>query len=352
MKYMIAAVVILMVSLLIAQDGPYMLYYHSPDSVISISADLNGTVTADTLETPEAVRVQIPGKSEFFEAPVRTVSVEKQWKFEEPEKLFAISDIEGNYNDFITILTNNGIIDENLNWSFDKGHLVLNGDMVDRGEFVTQVLWLVIKLEVEAEKSGGKVHYLLGNHDIMLMQGDTRYAVEKYHDLAKKTGRELKDYFATDTYFGSWMRGKNAVEKIGSTVFVHGGLSDSLLAYGISIEKINDIARRNIDVPDSLLGKEAEIIYGSYGPFWYRGLVTDNKKYDKIKKKELKKILAFYDADMIVVGHCVVDEVSEDFKGKVVRIDVDHYEAESCGIFIENGIVYKTMKSGKWKKLK
>ena len=352
MKNMIAAVVILMVSLLVAQDGPYLLYYNSADSVISVSSDLNGAITKDTLSTPEKVGVQIPGTTEFFEAPAATVEPEKQWKFEEQEKLFAISDIEGNYNDFITILTNNGIIDENLNWNFGNGHLVLNGDLVDRGEFVTQVLWLVRKLEVEAEKSGGKVHYLLGNHDIMLMQGDTRYAVEKYHDLAKKTGRDLNDYFAPDTYFGSWMRSKNAVEKIGNTVFVHGGLSDSLLTYGISIEKINDIARRNIDVPDSLLGKEAEIIYGSYGPFWYRGLVTDNKKYDKIKKKELKKILAFYDADMIVVGHCVVDEVSEDFKGKVVRIDVDHYEAGSCGIFIENGIVYKTMKSGKWKKLK
>jgi hypothetical protein len=352
MKNMIAAVVILTVSILIAQDGPYLLYYNSADSVIIIRADLNGTVTADTLETPEAVRVQIPEKSEFFEAPVQTITAEKQWEFEEPEKLFAISDIEGNYDDFITILTNNKIIDSDLNWSFGKGHFVLNGDLVDRGEFVTQVLWLVRKLEVEAEKSGGKVHYLLGNHDIMLMQGDTRYAVEKYHDLAKKTGIELKDYFGPDTYFGSWMRSKNVIEKIGGTVFVHGSLSDSLLTYGLSIEKINEIARKNIDVPDSLLGKEADLIYGSFGPVWYRGLVTDNKKYDKIKKKELKKILAYYDADRIVVGHCVVDEVSEDFKGKVVRIDVDHYEAGSCGIFIENGKVYKAMKSGKRKKLK
>ncbi|MFA6653956.1 MAG: metallophosphoesterase, partial [Candidatus Delongbacteria bacterium] len=244
MKNMIAAVVILMVSLLVAQDGPYLLYYNSADSVISVSSDLNGAITKDTLSTPEKVGVQIPGTTEFFEAPAATVEPEKQWKFEEQEKLFAISDIEGNYNDFITILTNNGIIDENLNWNFGNGHLVLNGDLVDRGEFVTQVLWLVRKLEAEAEKSGGMVHYLLGNHDIMLMQGDTRYAVEKYHDLAKKTGRDLKDYFAPDTYFGSWMRGKNAVEKIGSTVFVHGGLSDSLLTNEISIEKINDIARR------------------------------------------------------------------------------------------------------------
>ena len=352
MRNMIAAVVILIVSLLIAQDGPYLLYYNSVDSVIIVRADLNGVITTDTLKMPEKAIVQIPGTEEHFSLGLESTKAEERCLFPDPEKLFAVSDIEGNYNDFITILTNNKIIDSDLNWNFGNGHLVLNGDLVDRGEFVTQVLWLVRKLETEAEKSGGKVHYLLGNHDIMLMQGDTRYAVEKYHDLAKKTGRDLKDYFAPDTYFGSWMRGRNAVEKIGNTVFVHGGLSDSLLTYGISIDKINEIARRNIDVPDSLISKEADLIYGSFGPFWYRGLVTDNKKYDKIKKKELKKILAYFDADMIVVGHCVVDEVSEEFKGNVVRIDVDHYEAESCGIFIENGKAYKAMKSGEKKKLK
>lgn len=334
-----------------SQDGPYLQYYNSADSVISISADLNGEIITDTLRTPERVRVQIPEKTEFFEAPVQTVTIEKQWEFEEPEKLFAVSDIEGNYKDFITMLTNNGIIDSDLNWTFGNGHLVLVGDMVDRGEFVTQALWLVRKLEIEAEKNGGKVHYLLGNHDLMLMQGDIRYAVEKYQDLAEKTGRELKDYFGPGSFFGSWMRSKNTIEKIGNNVFVHGGLSDSLLTYGLSIEKINDIARKNIDSPDSLLGKEADLIYGSFGPVWYRGLVTDNKKYDKIKKKELKKILAFYEADRIVVGHSIVDDISADFKGKVVRIDVYHYETESCGIFIENGKVYKAMKSGKRKKL-
>ena len=348
-----SAIVYVFVSLVMtAQDGPYLLNYNTADSVILGRSNLNGEIKTDTLKTPEKVLVQLPRSESHFEAQVESNKPEEQCVFPEPEKLFAVSDIEGNFKDFVTILTNNGIIDKDLNWAFGKGHLVLNGDLVDRGEFVTQVLWLVKKLETEAAQHGGKVHYLLGNHDIMLMRGDIRYAADKYHDLAERTGRELQDYFGPDTYFGAWMRGRNAVEKIGKTVFVHGGLSDSLLTFGLSIDKINDISRKNIDIPDSLLDNEAEFLYGSFGPFWYRGLVTDNKKYDKIKKKELKNILANYDADRIVIGHCVVDEVSGDFDGKVIRIDVDHYEVESCGIFIEKGKIYKAMKSGERKKLK
>lgn len=348
----ILQILLLCANLILTQDGPYLLNYNAADSVILIRSDMDGTIFIDTLMTPGAVQVQLPGSEKYFKAAAGPPVPEKECVFAEPENLFAVSDIEGNFTDFVTILINNGIIDQELNWIFGKGHFVLNGDLVDRGEFVTQVLWLVKKLEAEAAEKGGKVHYILGNHDLMLMQGDDRYAAEKYHDLAERTGRELKDYFRQDTYFGKWMRGRNTAEKIGKTVFVHGGLSDSLLTYGLSLEKINDVARKNIDTPDSLLGKEAELLYGSFGPFWYRGLVTDHKKYEKLKNEELKKILAYYDAERIVVGHCIVDDVSNDFKGKVIRIDVYHYEAESCGIFIENGKVYKAMKSGERKKLK
>jgi hypothetical protein len=33
----------------------------------------------------------------------------------------------------------------------------LNGDFVDRGENVTQVLWLIYKIENQAQKQGGKL---------------------------------------------------------------------------------------------------------------------------------------------------------------------------------------------------
>ena len=64
-----------------------------------------------------------------------------------PEKLLAISDIEGNFNALQSFLKNNGIVDSNYNWTYGNGHLVLVGDFVDRGNNVTQVLWLIYKLE-------------------------------------------------------------------------------------------------------------------------------------------------------------------------------------------------------------
>jgi hypothetical protein len=348
----IISLIAMLTAFLYAQDGPYFFYTDKADSVISVSADLNNVISADTIKVPEIVRVQLPGSEEFFYTTLSENRKEEQFVFPEPDRLFAMSDIEGNFKDFVTILTNNGIIDDELKWSFGKGHLVLNGDFLDRGELVTQVLWLIYKLELEAEKAGGKVHYLLGNHEVMILQGDDRYAVEKYHDLAKQTGRTVKDYFAPDTHFGKWMRGRNVIEKIGRTIFVHGGLSDTLAQAGLSFEQINNISRMNIDKPDSLLSSEAGLISGTYGVLWYRGMVTDHKNYGRITNEKLDGVLSIYDADRIVVGHCIVEEVSSDYSGKVIRIDVDHYEEESCGIFIENGKIYKAMKSGERNNLK
>jgi len=50
--------------------------------------------------------------------------------------------------------------------------LVLVGDCVDRGQEVTQVLWLIYKLEIAAKNKGGSVHFVLGNHEIMNFQGN------------------------------------------------------------------------------------------------------------------------------------------------------------------------------------
>ena len=71
-----------------------------------------------------------------------------------------------------------------LNWTFGNGHLVLVGDFVDRGFSTTQVLWFIYKLEQEAEKQGGYVHYILGNHELKNMQGNYESASLKYFHVA------------------------------------------------------------------------------------------------------------------------------------------------------------------------
>lgn len=96
-----------------------------------------------------------------------------------------LSDIEGNFGAFKALLCAGGVIDKQFNWTYGDGHLVLTGDFFDRGLNVTECLWLVYKLEREAETFGGKVHFILGDHEVMNMNGDHRYVRNKYFEIPK-----------------------------------------------------------------------------------------------------------------------------------------------------------------------
>jgi hypothetical protein len=65
------------------------------------------------------------------------------------------------------------------------GSLILTGDFFDRGLRVTECLWLMYKLEGEALAAGGRVHFLLGNHEVMNLSGDHTYVRSKYVEGAR-----------------------------------------------------------------------------------------------------------------------------------------------------------------------
>lgn len=274
--------------------------------------------------------------------------------YQMPEKLIVMSDIEGNFDGFSSFLINNRVIDKNFNWIYGNGHLLLNGDFVDRGENVTQVLWLIYKLEQEAIKQNGKVHYILGNHEIMNFQGNASYANKKYKRVAQLISKNdsldvATQYLYSDkTELGKWLRSKNVIEKIGNYIFVHAGLSPDILKYKVSISKINKIVRENWDknlYDEDENNRVENFLTGKKGIYWYRGLAQDYKYYDKVKEKELNEVLKFYQADKIVFGHSVMEDITKEFNGKTINTDVKHGQEKNSektkGLLIENGIEYK-----------
>lgn len=274
--------------------------------------------------------------------------------YQMPEKLIVMSDIEGNFDGFSSFLINNGVIDKSFNWIFGNGHLLLNGDFVDRGENVTQVLWLIYKLEQEAIKQNGKAHYILGNHEIMNFQGNARYANKKYTRVAQLISKNDSLKLATQflysnkTELGKWLRSKNVIEKIGNYVFVHAGLSPEILKYSVSISDINQIARNNWDknlYDEEENNKVENFLTGKKGVYWCRGLAQDYKYYDKIKENELNEVLKFYLADKIVFGHSVMKDITKEFNGKTINTDVKHGQDKNSdktkGLLIEKGIEFK-----------
>ena len=105
-----------------------------------------------------------------------------------PKKLLAVSDIEGNIEHLIQFLQFHKVIDMQYNWSWGTNHLLFNGDSVDRGDKVTELLWFMRKLQQQALKAGGIVHVVLGNHEAMILADDIRYTHPKYKFVAKRMG--------------------------------------------------------------------------------------------------------------------------------------------------------------------
>lgn len=120
--------------------------------------------------------------------------------YDDNQPILAISDIESNYQTFRNFLITHGVIDEALNWSFGKGHLVLVGDFVDRGNSITQVLWFIYKMEQDAKKHGGNVHFIMGNHEIKNMQNNFYSASEKYLYVASIIGKKQSDLYSQDSF--------------------------------------------------------------------------------------------------------------------------------------------------------
>lgn len=299
-----------------------------------------------------------------FEFQLKDSIISEPEFYELPEKLVVISDIEGNFDGLSSFLINNGVIDKNFNWTFGNGHLLLNGDFVDRGENVTQVLWLIYKLEQEALNQNGKVHYILGNHEIMNFQGNASYANKKYKRVAQLISKNdsldvATQYLYSDkTELGKWLRSKNVIEKIGNYIFVHAGLSPEILKYKVSISEINKIVRNNWDknlYDEEENNRVENFLTGKKGIYWYRGLAQDYKYYDKIKENELNEVLKFYQATKIVFGHSVMEDITKEFNGKTINTDVKHGQDKNSektkGLLIENGVEFKINGKGTKTKL-
>jgi len=235
------------------------------------------------------------------------------------EKIAALSDIHGQYDLAVEILKNNKIIDEALNWSFGKGHLVIVGDVFDRGSKVNEMLWLIYTLEQQAKANGGHLHFLLGNHEYMVLHKDLRYVHDSYLEVGTLLNLAYDELYDNSTIIGRWLRSKSTILRLNNNVFVHGGISQDFLAtIGFDIETINQSMRTSIDISKAEL-KATDFYtnyYGKTGPIWYRGYFND-----KLDDVVIDDVLSQTNSEHIVVGHCSFDEVIRVYDGKIFGVD-------------------------------
>lgn len=242
------------------------------------------------------------------------------------DSILALSDIHGDFGSLREILVNSGVMDPLGGWTWGEGHLVINGDVFDRGPEVTECLWLVHQLEQQAERAGGRVHYLLGNHELMVLRGDIRYVHERYLEgIAGPTRLNYEDLFGPETEFGRWLRTKPAALRIGGTLFVHGGIAPAGVMEYMTIPGMSGLTREYLELSTVSMQfhDAARRLFGGLGPFWYRGYhYAMEDYYERTASDQIDDILDYYGVERIVVGHSEVDGITALYGGRVMAIDV------------------------------
>ena len=246
--------------------------------------------------------------------------------WEQPDKMLVLCDVEGQYDALLRFLQANGVVDAQGHWAFGKGHLVGVGDMVDRGRQVTETLLLFYRLSLEATAAGGHLHFVLGNHEVMLMGGDIRYTDQKYKDAAALMGIPCRGLLGADTVVGRWLRTCNSIERIGDLIFVHAGISTTTAGEKLDIDQVNADIRSVIGVLKAEIRdpRAKELAWGRSGPLWYRGYFAQHVAvYGPVQSAEdMDRILDDVGATRIVVGHTHVERVIPMFEDRLIPIDI------------------------------
>ena len=234
------------------REGPYVFY--ESDSSLHVNYIRGNKTDGFYLDKTEyhtndeiLANCHFPLDSSSFNFTIQSEITIPEAIYEDQQPILAISDIESGYKTFRDFLIANKVIDENLEWIFGKGHLVLVGDFVDRGFSTTQVLWFIYRLEQEARKKGGHVHFIIGNHELYNMQGKFKSASYKYYGVASILGKQHHDLYNKNSFIGKWMASKNTLELINGNLFAHGGLHPDIENYNITIDQVNQINRENYD---------------------------------------------------------------------------------------------------------
>jgi len=268
-------------------------------------------------------------------------------EWEAVEHVVAVGDVHGAYDRYVEILTVAGVIDANGRWAGGSTHFVQLGDVVDRGPDSRKALDFLRRLEREAQSAGGRVHVLLGNHEVARMLGDLRLtALAEYEAFAASGSEalrerflltlkpaerdealkqtplgqiEMRQAFGRDGEYGKWLRQLPVTIKINGIVFVHGGISPAVAPLGCSA--INDQVRRELtsDLDKTRTAPLASLAARVDGPLWYRGLAQEPDAF----APQVTEILSKMGARAIVIGHTVstTGRIGTRFDGRVVQID-------------------------------
>lgn len=253
------------------------------------------------------------------------------------DSLYIVGDTHGDFQSVLAGLRHAGLIDAADRWTGGRRHLVFAGDMTDRGPDVIRLLWFVYRLEREAAAAGGRVHVVLGNHEIMVLLGDLRYVHPKETAVAAMHGVSYNRMFDTrESVLGRWLVSKPALLRIDGVLIAHGGITpeyanltldrfDAVLAQFTSEDLFHEWADTTVPVrmPPAEFQLRDDFFWSPRSVFWHREYVQSDTA-----QGQLTRSLQLLGARMLVIGHTAVPTIQARYDGRVIAAHTPSMGAE------------------------
>ena len=247
-------------------------------------------------------------------------------------RVVAIGDVHADMDAFRVALRTAGAIDARDEWVGGALTVVQLGDLIGRSDQERQVLDFVFEIQRKASQAGGRVHALIGNHEIFGGRLDNQAigpnpfpswegvsGLQLDHPRLRQLPPHARTRGAALMPGGPYARRIAefpVVLKLGGTVFVHGGVVPRWARYGV--DRINREVRDWLlgltDEPDSALGVD-----DGDRVMWTRQFSASVTDADCAVLGESLKILG---ARRMIVAHTVHPEITSRCNERVWAVDV------------------------------
>ena len=267
------------------------------------------------------------------------------------KRIIVIGDLHGDWNMTIKSLKIGKVIDNNNNWIGSDTVVVQVGDQIDRCRFSgtscalpqstpddeasdLKILNYFTKLHNQAQKKGGAVYSIIGNHELMNVNGDMRYVsyenVKEFNNYKKPDNTIIEDgmearrwAFSPGNPIANFLGCTRQLSLIiGSNLFVHAGVLPKI-AQKYGVEEMNQVMSLFLwDKLNNQYDYKELLDSSDYSPLWNRVFGSKMQSTESCNHlmNPLKEI---YKVDRMFIGHTpqVATGISNTCDGKVWLTD-------------------------------
>ena len=267
------------------------------------------------------------------------------------KRIIVIGDLHGDWDITIKSLKLAKVIDNNNNWNGGETVVVQLGDQIDRCRSSgrrcifpeetpndeasdMKILMFFTQLHEQAQKVGGAVYSILGNHELMNVDGNMNYVsylnIKDFENFHTPEGKSIANSLDARKWafrpgnpvanFLSCTRQLSLV--IGSNIFVHAGILEKI-AKEYKIEDMNKIMTLYLQKKLKNPLKYNDLLESSdYSPLWNRIFATQLPS-QQLCDNLMNPLKQYYKVDRIFVGHTpqMQSGISNSCEGKIWLTD-------------------------------